>query len=98
MQVLPTAARSYKPPAEVEIPVNFDGFHLRVDLEKDAVLELMHAPALTSKVVDAFLRLFHTNIMLAIEAHLYAYGVPLDRHLVLSLHDFGERRAMWRPS
>ena len=94
MQVLPSATRAYNPPAEVEIPVVFNGFHLRVDLEKTTVLELMHAPALTAQVVEAFLRLFHTNIMLAIEAHLYAHGVPLDRHLVLSLRDFSVRQPM----
>ena len=94
MQVLPAANRSYKPPAEVEIPITFDGLHLRVEFEKATVLELMHATVLTAQVVDAFLRTFHTNIALAIAAHLYAYGVPIDRHLVLSLRDFRDRRPM----
>jgi hypothetical protein len=94
MRILPLTTRSFKPGSAIEIPVLFEGRFIRVELDKDTILDLMQAPALTRDVVDEFLTRYRTNIDLAIEAHVYAQGVPLDRHLVISIRDFNVREPL----
>jgi hypothetical protein len=86
--------RSYEAPVAVEVPVIFDGRTLRIEFDRATVLDLMHERILTSEVADAFLHRYRTNIEVAIEAHLYAQGVPLDRHVVISMRDFNVRQPM----
>ncbi len=94
MRILPLTARSFKPGSAIEIAVLFEGRFIRVEFDKAAILALMHAPAISRDVADEFLNRYRTNIGLAIEAHVYAQGIPLDRHLVISTRDFNVREPL----
>ena len=87
-QLLPGPVEPYRPDAAIELRALVDGRALRVELDKAAVLHLMKVNTLTQDVIDACLARFHTLIDITIQARLYALGVPLDRHVVLSIGDF----------
>lgn len=78
---------SVKPQCALKLVVAVDGATVRVEFERSALQHLLGASLLNEKAVRAFLSRNRKGIESAIQAHLFAHGVPLDRHLVMSMDD-----------
>ena len=77
-------------PDPVEVVALVDGKTLRVMIEWPAVVRLFeseHAEHVSADNVAAAIRRHRRAIALAIEAQLFANGIPLARQLVMSLDD-----------
>lgn len=71
----------------LELLVNVEGVAVRVELERSAIQHFL-GPNIDDK--ETLIEFVHRNrkaFQWAIEAHLIVHGVPLDRHLVVTLND-----------
>jgi hypothetical protein len=76
------------PKQPVEFLVAYDGKAARVAIEWSLVERLMGTSPVDEAQVREFLRQKREAITLALKAHMYAEGVPLNRHLVMAPDDF----------
>ena len=78
---------SFEPPLPVEIPVSVDGKTLRVAIEWPAIERMLPTADKSFDAVAAALRGKRETIELAIRAHLFAQGTPLDGRVQISPAD-----------
>lgn len=83
----PRAEISVKPQSALELVVVVDGASVRVELDRSTIQHLMGADLVDEEAVRDFLWRNRKGIELAIEAHLFAHGIPLDRHIVMLMKD-----------
>ena len=77
-----------RPELIAQVVARIDDKPIRVSLKRDAIEQLV-GPAIGDEgamVVSLYGKL--DTLRVAIEAHVFAHGVPLDRQLVLSWRDF----------
>ena len=86
IHVLPGDIR-FEPPLPVEIPVSVDGKTLRVAIEWPAVARMLPTADKSFDAVATALRGKRATIEMAIRAHLFAQGTPLDGHVRISAAD-----------
>jgi hypothetical protein len=70
--------------APVELLVVVDHKTIRAAIDWSTIEELVGAAPVDEEAVRAFLRDNREGIEVLIAAHLYAHGVPLARHMVLT--------------
>ncbi|MGH8798654.1 MAG: hypothetical protein ACREX7_00300 [Casimicrobiaceae bacterium] len=85
--LFPGTAVSTKPESCVELVVVADRKTIRVQLDRSALQQIMGARRVGDEALRAFLWNNRRAIELAIKAHLFAHGIPLDRQLFLSLDE-----------
>jgi len=83
----PDAQISAKPQSALELVVVVDGAAVRVELDRSTIPHSTGADFLDEEAVRDFISRNRRGIELAIEAHLFARGIPLDRHIVISRED-----------
>jgi hypothetical protein len=71
----------------LEVVVAVDGVAVRVELERSAIQHFLGSGIGDEETVSEFVRRNRKALGWAIQAHLTAHGVPLDRHLVITLND-----------
>ena len=87
---------SIRPQAGVELLAAVDGKTIRVSIDWPALERLLGTSMIDEAAVREFLRQKRDRIELAVRAHLFAQGVPLNRQLALSfdeLRDLGTTAA-----
>jgi hypothetical protein len=77
-----------RPDLVVEVAALVDGKPMLVDLERDAIEHLLGSNVGDEKALRDALQRNLEAIRIVIEAHVFARGLPLDGHLVLSWRDF----------
>ena len=87
VSIVHTAVRVF-PDLVVEVSATVDGKPIGVDLARDAVQHLLGQDVGDEEALRAALRRNLETIRIAIEAHVFARGLPLDGHCVLSWQDF----------
>ena len=75
------------PQHPLELLVTADGVAVRVELERSAVQHFLGPAIADEQALSEFVRRNRKPLQWTIEAHLIAHGVPLDRHLVITLND-----------
>jgi hypothetical protein len=83
----PRAEISVKPHSTLELVVVVDGATVRVELDRSTIQHLIGEDLMNEQAVRDFLWRNRRGIEAAIKAHLFARGIPLDRHVVLSIDD-----------
>ena len=71
----------------LEVAVAVDGVAVRVELERSAIQHFLGSGIGDEETVSEFVRRNRKAFEWAIQAHFIAHGVPLDRHLVITLND-----------
>ena len=71
----------------LEVIVTVEGVAVRVELERSALHHFLGSGIDDEETVSEFVRRNRKGIERAIQAHLIAHGVPLYRHLVITLND-----------
>ena len=74
----------------LEVAVAVDGVAVRVELERSAIQHFLGPGIGDEETVSEFVRRNRKAFERAIQAHLIAHGVPLDRHLVITLNDLSD--------
>jgi len=77
-----------RPDLVVEVAALIDGRPVLVDLERDAIDRLLGQDVSDEKALHSALRRNIGAIRIAIEAYVFARGLPLDQHVVLFWRDF----------
>ena len=77
-----------QPDLVVEVAALIDAKPIRVDLERDAIENLLGPNVSDEEALRAALTNKLETIRIAIEAYVLARGAPLDGSLVLSWRDF----------
>lgn len=77
-----------RPDLVVEVEALIDGKAIGVDLARDAIEHLLGPNIGDEDALRAALRRNMESIRIAIEAYVFARGLPLDGHCVLSWQDF----------
>lgn len=72
----------------VELLLAVDGKIIRAAIDWATIKHFIDDDSIDEALVRDFIRKNRQGIELAITAHLFAHGVPLDRQLVLTLDDF----------
>lgn len=80
--------------AQVELLVVADHKTIRAAIDWSTIEELLGATPIDEEGVRAFLRNYRESIEVLISAHLYAHGVPLARHMVLTRDDLEHMPAL----
>ena len=75
------------PQHPLELVVAVDGVAVRVELERSAVQHFIGPNVSDEQRLSEFVSQNRKALQWAIQAHLIAHGVPLDRHLVITLND-----------
>ena len=75
------------PQHPLELVVAVDGVAVRVELERSAVQHFLGPNVGDEQRLIEFVGQNRKALQWAIQAHLIAHGVPLDRHLVITLND-----------
>ncbi len=89
----PRVEISVKPQSTLGLLVAVDGATVRVELDRSTIQHFMGVGFMNYEAVRDFLWRNRRSIEAAIKAHLFARGVPLDRHVVMSMDDF--MRSIW---
>jgi hypothetical protein len=71
----------------LELVVGVDGATVRVELGRSTIQHLMGEDFMNEQVVRDFLWRNRMGIEAAIKAHLFARGIPFNRHVVMSMDD-----------
>ena len=71
----------------LELVVTVDGVAVRVELERSAVQHFLGPNGGDEQRLIEFVGQNRKALQWAIQSHLIAHGVPLDRHLVITLND-----------
>lgn len=87
VSILHTDVRLH-PDFVVDIAALVDGRPIRVNVERAAVERLLGPQVLDEHALSNALRRNLETIRIAIEAYVFARGVPIDRYFVLSWRDF----------
>jgi hypothetical protein len=77
-----------RPDLIVEVSAMVDGRPIGVDLARDAIEHLLGPDVRDEEALRTALRRNMETIRIAIEAYVFARGLPLDGHCVLSWRDF----------
>jgi hypothetical protein len=77
-----------RPDLIVEVSAMVDGRPIGVDLARDAIEHLLGPDVRDEEALSSALRRNMETIRIAIEAYVFARGLPLDGHCVLSWQDF----------
>jgi hypothetical protein len=83
----PRAEMSVKPQSALELAVGVYGATVRVELGRSTIQHLMGEDFMNEQVVRDFLWRNRMGIEAAIKAHLFARGIPFNRHVVMSMDD-----------
>jgi hypothetical protein len=83
-----------RPGFPVEFPIDVDGRAIRVAIEWAAIARMMGATPVDAEQVRQFLHDNRKEIAVAIEAHLYAHGIPRTGELVMAPDDFDNVHAV----
>jgi hypothetical protein len=75
------------PDLVVDVAAAVDDRPLRVDLEREAIHRLFGPAVGDAKALSAALGRHRETIRRAIEAYVFARGVPLDEHVTLAWRD-----------
>jgi hypothetical protein len=78
---------SGNPQRALELVVTLEGKTVRVDLERSAIQHFLGPNVGDDETLIEFVHRNRKALRWTIEAHLIAHGVPLDRHLVITLDD-----------
>jgi len=73
-----------RPSVPVELLVVADEKTIRAAIDWSTMEEFLGGTPIDEEAVRAFLRSHRDSIEVLIAAHLYAHGVPLARHMVLT--------------
>ena len=71
----------------MEVVVAIDGVAVRVELERSAIQHFLGSGIGDEETVSEFVLRNRKAFEWVIQAHLSAHGVPLHRHLVITLND-----------
>jgi hypothetical protein len=83
-----------RPGFPVEFPIDVDGRAIRVAIEWAAIARMMGVTPVDAEQVRQFLHDNRKEIAVAIEAHLYAHGIPRTGELVMAPDDFDNVHAV----